>query len=165
MTRQPFTREPMCPKCRAVQSWGWAYYFGGANSSDALRLSCWRCGYSWEMDCADAKPPEPEKRCETCKHRRTYPDSILHPACYPMDGTVVCPEWEPKPPDTASGKELKACPWCKSEPFHGDTATDHGPPFWHYVGCIADDCPVQPKTRWFRTAEEAIAAWNRRNND
>jgi Lar family restriction alleviation protein len=52
--------------------------------------------------------------------------------------------------------ELKPCPFCGSEASINSGTEDH------YVVCRNDDCAAALIARSFSSAEEAIAAWNRR---
>lgn len=53
-------------------------------------------------------------------------------------------------------EELKPCPFCGSEASINSGTEDH------YVVCRNDDCAAALIARSFASAEEAIAAWNRR---
>jgi hypothetical protein len=56
--------------------------------------------------------------------------------------------------------KLKPCPFCGSEPrcveFNG---------LFIVVCGKGEECEVLPKTRFFKTAQLAIEAWNRRSSD
>lgn len=52
--------------------------------------------------------------------------------------------------------ELKPCPFCGGTALHKETQG------WHGIGCQTDKCPAYLHALMFRTAEEAIATWNRR---
>lgn len=168
--RQPFTKEPVCPKCGSSQR-AWTGYV--LEPDEHLRVVC-ACGYTWEMECADTVPAgtEPEERCETCKYHRT--DGALDPdygwCTMPLNTGGVsyytrhgysCKRWEPKPPDTDSSNELLPCPFCGEQPRVIET---RGVAFPYVVACEEGDCPVQPMTERRKTGADAIAAWNRRAN-
>ena len=65
-------------------------------------------------------------------------------------------------------KDLKPCPFCGRRPSkvkeHYITDTTL---IYYSVACKAplSRCGVNPNTRWMKTREEAIEAWNRRAHE
>jgi hypothetical protein len=59
-------------------------------------------------------------------------------------------------------KKLLPCPWCGNTPqvCHGTTNRRKGNT--HYVSCVNWDCKVKPSTGREWTIEEAVKAWNTR---
>lgn len=59
--------------------------------------------------------------------------------------------------------KLKKCPFCGREPYLIVVGDNGFPQFNKYViHCQNDNCIVQPITKRFDSANEAIKIWNRR---
>ena len=55
--------------------------------------------------------------------------------------------------------KLKPCPFCGGKAKVGTTG------YSYKVYCDTPSCDVRPNTRFHKTRENAIKAWNRRAND
>lgn len=69
-------------------------------------------------------------------------------------------------------EKLKPCPFCGGKPYlYHDCSSESGD--WYVIDCLNDNCPmfnrrgawdtVNVTTGWRKTEEEAIRAWNTRN--
>lgn len=59
------------------------------------------------------------------------------------------------------GKALP-CPWCGETPL---IRQEIGMQTVYRVFCGNENCSVHAQTNWYYTADNALAAWNRRHND
>jgi Lar family restriction alleviation protein len=87
-----------------------------------------------------------------CKMFKNCPDCPIYPRKQPCDCAFVWLELEYKE------VELKPCPFC------GSKAKLHSNADRHVILCSKEDCHAAFVARSFESEEDAIAAWNKREN-
>jgi len=157
---KPFGSAGKCPKCGGEER-DLQWCEATASGPEMLRVCCADCFYRFPdelpLDATHEKPADILPTCGECVSFLFCNDVrhkflATHPACNHFEAKPAAPQ-QP---------ELKPCPFCGCVgTLEQDKDVLTWPPVWKVL-CLNADCETGPDTGWHDTADQAIAAWNRR---